>query len=91
MENFWKKMVDQVAFVDYNPWENIYEKDPSDISKPCSDLWKVASNCADFRSTTEATEMLACRIGGLPIQARQKSRLPSKQPLRHLCGCSDVA
>ena len=40
MENFWKKMVDQVAFVDYNPWENIYEKDPSDISKPCSDLWR---------------------------------------------------
>ena len=40
MESFWKKMVDQVAFVDYNPWENIYDKDPSDISKPCSDLWR---------------------------------------------------
>lgn len=40
MENFWKKMVDQVAFVDYNPWENIYDKDPSNISKPCSDLWR---------------------------------------------------
>lgn len=40
MENFWKRMVDQVAFVDYNPWENIYEKKPSNILKPCSDLWR---------------------------------------------------
>ncbi len=40
MEGFWRKMVDQVAFVDYNPWENIYEKEPTNIVKPCSDLWR---------------------------------------------------
>ena len=26
MENLWGELVDQVAFVDYNPWENCYEK-----------------------------------------------------------------
>ncbi len=40
MENFWHKIVDQVAFVDYNPWENIYEKNESGVTKPCSDLWR---------------------------------------------------
>ena len=27
MLKFWGELVDQVAFVDYNPWENSYEKD----------------------------------------------------------------
>ena len=39
-ENFWKGIVDQVAFVDYNPWENSYNKEPNNIDKPCSDLWR---------------------------------------------------
>ena len=25
MEKFWSRFVDQVAFVDYNPWENAYD------------------------------------------------------------------
>ena len=33
-------LVDQVAFVDYNPWENSYEKISNDIKEPCSDLWR---------------------------------------------------
>ena len=40
MKNFWGGLVDQVAFVDYNPWENNYEKEKNNISKPCSDLWR---------------------------------------------------
>ena len=40
MKIFWGKLVDQVAFVDYNPWENNYEKEKNDIIKPCSDLWR---------------------------------------------------
>ena len=27
MKKFWGGLVDQVAFVDYNPWENSYEKE----------------------------------------------------------------
>ena len=40
MEGTWGELVDQVAFVDYNPWENSYERKPSNVSEPCSDLWR---------------------------------------------------
>ena len=40
MEKFWGGMVDQVAFVAYNPWENVYESPLSGIETPCSDLWR---------------------------------------------------
>ena len=40
MEAYWKDLVDQVAFVDYNPWENVYDADVNGIIKPCSDLWR---------------------------------------------------
>ena len=40
MEKFWGDLVDQVAFVEYNPWENCYTKEKNNISKPCSDLWR---------------------------------------------------
>ncbi len=40
MVGFWGEMVDQVAFVKYNPWENIYEAAPNEVLTPCSDLWR---------------------------------------------------
>jgi len=40
MESFWSDYVDQVAFVDYNPWENVYDTDKTRINTPCSDLWR---------------------------------------------------
>ncbi len=40
MIKLWNGLVDQVAFVDYNPWENSYEKEPNNIEEPCSDLWR---------------------------------------------------
>lgn len=40
MENLWGELVDQVAFVDYNPWENCYEKEKNNIQEACSDLWR---------------------------------------------------
>ena len=40
MMKFWGDLVDQVAFVDYNPWENSYEKDSNGLITPCSDLWR---------------------------------------------------
>ena len=40
MEKYWSDMVDQVAFVDYMPWENVYESKYSNIQTPCSDLWR---------------------------------------------------
>jgi radical SAM protein with 4Fe4S-binding SPASM domain len=40
MKEFWGELVDQVAFVTYNPWENSYDKSTNGISEPCSDLWR---------------------------------------------------
>lgn len=60
MQSFWGELVDQVAFVEYNPWENVYERPLSDISVPCSDLWRrlfvwwdgTVNPCdVDYRST----------------------------------------
>jgi organic radical activating enzyme len=42
VERFWHDYVDQVAFVDYNPWENAYETPPNALVAPCSDLWRRA-------------------------------------------------
>ena len=40
MINLWDGLVDQIAFVDYNPWENSYQKEPNHLKSPCSDLWR---------------------------------------------------
>ena len=40
MKNLWSGLVDQVAFVEYNPWENTYLKPSNNIMTPCSDLWR---------------------------------------------------
>ena len=40
MMSLWGDLVDQVAFVDYNPWENSYEKESNGLSTACSDLWR---------------------------------------------------
>ena len=40
MKKLWGNLVDQVAFVKYNPWENIYESDANGVTLPCSDLWR---------------------------------------------------
>ena len=40
MISLWSGLVDQVAFVEYNPWENSYQKKPNGLKQPCSDLWR---------------------------------------------------
>ena len=40
MQQVWGDLVDQVAFVNYNPWENSYEAARKGVSEPCSDLWR---------------------------------------------------
>tara|TARA_Y100000739_G_scaffold228939_1_gene242101 strand:+ start:6956 stop:8128 length:1173 start_codon:yes stop_codon:yes gene_type:complete len=40
MDSFWGDYVDQVAFVDYNPWENVYDANKTEVNSPCSDLWR---------------------------------------------------
>ena len=40
MESLWGELVDQVAFVNYIPWENVYGAPINSIEHPCSDLWR---------------------------------------------------
>ena len=40
MENVWGDLVDQIAFVNYNPWEDVYNSPSNNINLPCSDLWR---------------------------------------------------
>jgi len=59
MMTFWGDHVDQVAFVNYNPWEDSYTAPINDVTSPCSDLWRrmfiwwdgIANPCdVDFKS-----------------------------------------
>lgn len=40
MVGCWGDLVDQVAFVKYNPWESVYNSPINDLATPCSDLWR---------------------------------------------------
>ena len=40
MQKLWGGLVDQISFVKYNPWENVYEALLSRVDEPCSDLWR---------------------------------------------------
>ena len=40
MENLWKNLVDQVVFVDYCPWEDVYSDKINNIKQSCSELWR---------------------------------------------------
>lgn len=60
IESFWHDYVDQVAFVNYNPWESAYDVGPNGLVAPCSDLYRRAfvwwdgrvNPCdVDYRST----------------------------------------
>ena len=39
MERVWGDLVDQVAFVQYNPWNTTYERPLHRLTAPCSELW----------------------------------------------------
>lgn len=40
MKKLWGGLVDQISFVKYNPWENVYQSPLSNVAEPCSDLWR---------------------------------------------------
>lgn len=74
MQRLWGDLVDQVAFVEYNPWENTYQQPVNDIGTPCSDLWrrmfvwwdgKVNPCDTDYKSTLSVGSIGAHRLGEL--------------------------
>lgn len=74
MEAFWEDVVDQVAFVRYNPWENTYQSPVNDITTPCSELWRrmfiwwdgIANPCdVDYKSTLSIGNIASHRLDEL--------------------------
>ena len=74
MEAAWGELVDQVAFVAYNPWENTYQRPVNDITTACSDLWRrmfiwwdgTANPCdVDYRSTLAVSKAPEASVGDL--------------------------
>jgi organic radical activating enzyme len=74
IESFWRDYVDQVAFVDYNPWESAYDVPPNGVTSPCSDLWRRAfvwwdgrvNPCdVDYRSTLAMGSVGSETVSGL--------------------------
>ncbi|MBT5469291.1 MAG: radical SAM protein [Nitrospina sp.] len=82
MQNLWGNLVDQVSFVSYNPWENIYDAKPNNIKSPCSDLWRrmfiwydgTVNPCdSDYRSTLKIGSILDNPVNTLWHSSRYES------------------
>lgn len=67
MQQSWGEYVDQITFVKYNPWENVYLSEKTNIVSPCSDLWRRlfiwhdgTVNCCDtdYKSTLLSDSLL---------------------------------
>jgi sulfatase maturation enzyme AslB (radical SAM superfamily) len=74
IESFWKDLTDQVAFVEYNPWENPYDEPANGLETPCSDLFRrifiwwngLVNPCdVDYRSTLAAGNILENSLSDL--------------------------
>ena len=90
VESFWHEYVDQVAFVDYNPWESAYEVAPNGLDTPCSDLWRRVfvwwdgqmNPCdVDYKS-----ELSAGRIGAATVSDLWRGEAYTRLREKHLAG-----
>ncbi len=98
MQKLWGSLVDQVAFVEYNPWENTYEQPPNDIVTPCSDLWrrmfvwwdgKVNPCDTDYKSTLCVGRTGESSLGALwtnePYQKLRRAHLEKRRQAQSPC------
>ena len=74
MTAIWGDVVDQVAFVQYNPWENTYGRPVNNLTTPCSDLWRrmfiwwdgTVNPCdVDYKSTLAVGDANAASLSAL--------------------------
>jgi sulfatase maturation enzyme AslB (radical SAM superfamily) len=79
MVNLWGDLVDQVSFVAYNPWENVYHAPANTVTTPCSDLWRrmfvwfdggVNPCDTDFKSTLTVGKVQDVGISGLWLERK---------------------
>lgn len=95
MERFWGNLVDQIAFVAYNPWEDTYDQPVNSIAIPCSDLWRRAfvwwdgtvNPCdVDYKSTLAVGKLPDHSIGQLwRSEGYEKLRANHLQTKRSQC------
>lgn len=104
MTDFWSDCVDQVAFVDYNPWENAYDSASNGITTPCSDLWRrmfiwwdgrVNPCDVDFRSTLSVGTIDSLGVSGawrsqLYETLRNGHEAAGRQAISPCSGCAVV-
>ena len=88
MEKFWGELVVQVAFVNYNPWENSYKQEVNEITTPCSDLWRrmfvwwdgTVNPCdVDFKSTLSIGNLKSDSLSSLWNSSKYTSLRESHQ------------
>ncbi|CAK0761509.1 Radical SAM protein [Azospirillaceae bacterium] len=104
IEAFWRALADQVAFVDYNPWENAYEAPENGVETPCSDLWRrcfvwwdgrVNPCDVDYRSTLAIGSIVEKTLSELwrgenYEQLRKKHLTQHRQKITPCRGCAVV-
>lgn len=104
VEKFWSELVDQVAFVAYNPWENAYDQLANGLTTPCSDLWRRAfvwwdgrvNPCdVDYRSTLSVGTVAESTVselwsGGAYGKLRENHLAGRRGSLSPCLGCTVV-
>jgi len=101
MKNFWNEVVDQVAFVDYCPWEDVYSSKKNNLKKPCTELWRrmyvwwdgVANPCeVDFKSSLsvgkiEKNDISSLWTSGAYDDLRKKHKLKLRKNIEPCSKC----
>jgi hypothetical protein len=103
MQTVWGGLVDQVAFVQYNPWENVYNQPANDLTKPCSDLWRrmfvwwdgKSNPCdVDYKSTLSQGSIKEFRLSELwrssGYEALRGDHIKNKRKSRKPCTACTV-
>lgn len=98
MQKIWGGLVDQVAFVQYNPWENVYSQPANYLAEPCSDLWRrmfvwwdgKANPCdVDYKSTLSQGSITDFSLSELwrssGYEALRNDHINSKRESRNPC------
>ena len=99
MYQAWGQYVDQITFVKYNPWENVYASEQTHLSEACSDLWRRifiwqdgSINCCDtdYKSTLLSGSCLGSDLSSI-WQSEQYIKLRNQhlEGLRESCSPCD--
>lgn len=91
MEKAWGSLVNEVAFVHYNPWESAYNNDENSLISPCTELfrrvflwWDGRFNPCDYDYKSTLTELDRETFPEISIQEFWQGNLYSLLREKHL-------